>query len=187
MDQQAFSFEETGAADAAPADLKLLNQKLDEAVTLKEFIDQMEDDLSAAKKTMNHLNTVTLPDLMAEIGVEEITQRGWKVKVADFVSGSLPKEADKRAVAISWLVSHGGGDLIKSDLKVTFGRDDYESALKLAKSIEDSGYAPSLESGVHPQTLAAFARERIKNGEPVDTEMLGLYTGRVAKYTKTKA
>lgn len=184
--QSDFSFEETGAADAAPANLEILNKKLDEAVSLKEMVDQMEEDLSAAKKQLQHINTVTLPDLMAELGVEQMKRGGWDVKVVDFMSGSLPKDEEKRLAAIAWLESNGGRELIKTDIKVTFGRDNRDDALGIAQRLLNEGYAPNIESGVHPQTLAAFARERVKNGEDINTELLGLYTGRVAKYSKTK-
>ena len=36
---------------------------------------------------------------------------------------------------------------------------------------------------VHPQTLAAFAREKLKAGEEVPLDLLGLYAGRQAKVT----
>ena len=181
-----FSFEDEGAALAAPDSLDRLNQHLADAIALKEAVDQLEDDLSAAKKQLNHLNTSVIPDMMAEIGMDECTQRGWKIKVAEFVSGSLPKDAEKRARAIQWLEANEGGDMIKSTLSVTFNKSQHNEALSLAGQIEQEGFAPSIESGVHPQTLAAFARERMKNGEEVDTEILGLFTGRVAKFTRTK-
>jgi hypothetical protein len=184
--QDSFDFETEGAASAAPANLDLLNSKLDEAVSLKEMVDQMEEDLAAAKKQLYVLNTIALPDLMAELGVDEMTRNGWKVKVTDFMSGTLPKEEDKRAKAIKWLEDHDAASLIKTDISVTFGRDSHEEALSIAQRLIDEGYAPTVNSGVHPQALAAFGRERLKNGEELDTELLGLFAGKVAKYTKAK-
>lgn len=181
-----FSFEDAGAVVAAPDALDRLNTKLAEAIELKEMIDQMEDDLSAAKKHLNSLNTTTIPDMMAEMGMDEVTQRGWNVKIGEFVSGSLPKDPLKREDAIHWLEAHEGADLIKTNLSVTFTRSQHNEALNLAGYLEEDGYAPSIESTVHPQTLAAYARERLKSGEPVDTEVLGLYTGRVAKFKQLK-
>lgn len=181
-DPQAFSFEDTGDATASPDALTRLNEKLAEAIELKEAVDQMEDDLKAAKQQLQLLNTGVIPDMMAELGMDQVTQRGWQIKVADFVSGSLPKDEAKRAVAIRWLEDHEAGELLKTSLSVDFSRSQHNEALDLAGRIEGEGFAPKVDSTVHPQTLAAFARERIKNGEPIDTEVLGLYTGRVAKY-----
>jgi len=181
---QDFSFEEQGVGSATPDALALLNKTLVEAIALKEHADQMEEDLAAIKKQLNQLNTVVIPDMMTELGMEECTQRGWKIKVGEFVSGSLPRDPDLKARAVRWLEDHDGGDLLKTGLFVSFTRSQHNEALDLAGKISEAGYAPKVESTVHPQTLLAFARERLKNGEPLDTEVLGLYTGRVAKFKR---
>lgn len=183
-DPQGFDFEGQGEATASPDALDRLNEKLAEAIELKESVDQMEADLSAAKKSLHHLTTTIIPDMMAEIGMEECTQRGWKIKVGEFVSGSLPKDEAARAKAIKWLEEHDAGELLKTSVSVTFGRSQHDDAVQIAKRIEADGFAPSLESTVHPQTLQAFARERLKDGQPLDIETLGLYTGRVARFKR---
>lgn len=179
-----FSFEEQGAVPAAPDALARLNEKLAEAIDLKLATDQLEEDLAAAKKQLNNLNTTVIPDMMAELGMEECTQRGWKVKVGEFVSGSLPKDEARLNQAIRWLEEHDAGELIKTSLSVIFTKSQHNEALSLAGQIEQQGFAPNVSSTVHPQTLMAFARERLKNGEDLDTEVLGLYTGRVAKFKR---
>lgn len=179
-----FNFEEQGAAALAPDALARLNEKLAEAIDLKNAVDQMEDDLTAAKKQLNALNTQVIPDMMAELGMDEVTQRGWKIKVGEFVSGSLPKDEEARARAIRWLEDHDAGELLKTNLSVGFSKSQHNVALDLAAHISERGYPAKVESTVHPQTLLGFARERLKNGEPLDTEVLGLYTGRVAKFKR---
>jgi len=181
---KGFSFEDAEGV-ATPSDaLDRLNMKLAEAIDLKEVVDQMEEDLKAAKQQLNLLNTSIIPDMMTEIGMEKVTQRGWEIKVTDFVSGSLPKDDVRKALAIRWLEENEAGELLKTALSVDFSRSQHNEALDLAGKIKDQGFAPKIDSTVHPQTLMAFARERIKSGEPIDTEVLGLYTGRVAKYKK---
>jgi hypothetical protein len=179
---QDFDFEEQGAAQVGPDALAQLNEKLAEAIDLKGMVDQMEEDLSAAKKQLNNLNTSVIPDMMASLGMSECVQRGWRVKVDQFVSGSLPKEPAARDKAIAWLTDHDAGDLLKTKLSVDFSRSQHNEALSLAADIEAAGFLPVVEATVHPQTLMAFARERLKNGEALDTEVLGLYTGNVAKF-----
>lgn len=181
---QGFSFEEQGEASASPDALGRLNKVLETTLQLKDHADQLEEDLKATKQQLQHLNTQIIPDMMAELGMEKVVQRGWEVKVDEFVSGTLPKPEGLRKAAIDWLVDHEAGDLLKTHLSVDFTRNQHNEALNLASQIEEQGFAPKVESTVHPQTLMAFARERIKNGEPIDTEVLGLYTGRVAKFKK---
>jgi hypothetical protein len=180
-----FSFDE-GAASAAPDSLIRLNEKLAEAVQLQEMYDQMEEDLAALKKQLNHLKTSVIPDMMAEIGMDSCTQNGWDVKLHQFVNGSLPKEPDRREKAIRYLESNGGADIIKTTLTVAFNKSQHNMALDLAAKIEDAGFAPTVVSDVHAQTLAAFAREKLGNGDEVDTEVLGLASGTVAKFSLVK-
>jgi hypothetical protein len=183
-DEADFSFEDQGDAPASPDSLGRLNEKLAEAIDLKAAVDQMEEDLKAAKQQLNLLNTSVIPDMMTEMGMDEVVQRGWKVKVGEFVSGSLPKDETGKALAIDWLTAHEGAELLKTNLTVVFTRSQHNEALALADTVTKEGFAPKVESTVHPQTLLAYARERLKNGEPLDTEVLGLYTGRVAKFSK---
>lgn len=184
MNGADFSFEDSGGASAPPDALARLNEKLGEAIELKGACDQMEEDLKAAKQQLNALNTQVIPDMMAELGMDEVTQRGWQIKVGEFVSGTLPKDEEAKLKAIHWLEQNDAGDLLRTNLVVNFNRSQHNEALSLAGQIAEQGFAPKVESTVHPQTLLAFARERLKSGEPLDTETLGLYTGRVAKFKK---
>src|SRR5690348_5698923 len=104
-----FDFEEQGAASAALDALARLNEKLAEALDLKGIVDQMENDLKAAKQQLQNLNTQVIPDMMAQLGMEKCTQRGWEVKVDEFVSGSLPKDEQARQRAVAWLRAHDAG------------------------------------------------------------------------------
>lgn len=172
---------DVGAAPAAPDKLDALNAALAEAIDLEVLAEQLEADLKAAKKALNTLRATRIPDMMGELGMDSVTFRGWKVSVEDFVSGSLPKDPVAHERAVRWLEGEGAGGLIKTDLSIAFGRSQHNEALDLAGRLESEGLAPSVKSTVHPQTLCAFARERIRNGEPLDLEALGLYTGKVAK------
>jgi hypothetical protein len=175
-----------GEAQASPDALAQLREAIQELVSLEETIEQMEEDLKAAKKQREALRTGRIPELMAEIQSDHFTHAGYEIKLQDFVSGSLPKEPDRRQKAIQWLEANGADGLIKTDLQLQFGRSQHNEALSVADELRQEGYEPRVESGVHAQTLQAFARERIKNGEPIDTETLGLYTGKVAKTKKVK-
>lgn len=185
MDASEFDLGE-GAAQAAPNTLANLNASLEEAVALELMCDQMEEDLKAAKKTLQTMKTGRIPDLMAELQMDECVHKGWRVKISDFVSGSLPADTEKRAKAIRWLEENEGGGLIKTELSIEFAKSQHNEALSMAEELHSQGYAPKVDSGVHSATLQAFARERIKNGDSIDTEILGLYTGKVAKFGKVK-
>jgi hypothetical protein len=43
-----------------------------------------------------------------------------------------------------------------------------------------------MDENVHTQTLLAFVREKVRNGDDIDFDALGIYTGKVAKITEVK-
>lgn len=179
-------FDVKGEEQSSPDILQQLHASLQEAIQLEVSADQMEEDLKALKKQLQFIKTGRIPDLMAQLQFENITHMGWKVKVDNFVNGSLPSDEEPRAKAIDWLEKHDGAGLIKTKLSLDFGRSQHNEALSVAAKLVEEGFSPKVESGVHSSTLQAFARERIKNGEPIDTDVLGLYTGKVAKFTAPK-
>lgn len=171
---------EEGAS--APSDkLELLHKQLDEATAMEEQKEQMEADLAALSSALNNLKTKLIPETMLELQMDDLTRNGWNVKISEFVSGSLPKDEEARAKAIAWLEENEGGALIQTTIGMKFAKSQHDEAKALADNLAQEGYAVSLESGVHAATLQKFARERIASGDPLDTEVLGLYTGQVAK------
>jgi hypothetical protein len=175
-----------GEASASPDALAQLRNSIQDMIALEAVISEFEDDLKAAKQSLQTLRTARLPDLMAEIQSDHFTHGGWEVKLSDFVSGSLPKDPTKRAAAIKWLEDHDGSGLIKTEIKMSFGRSQYEEAESVAEGLIEEGHAVSMTSGVHAQTLQSYARERIRSGDSIDCDALGLYTGKVVKATKIK-
>ena len=176
-----------GEPQAPPASLEMLQKELAHATELEAQVEQMEDDLKSAKKALNHSKTNRIPDMMNELAIPAITFGGFKCSIHDFVSGSLPKDGPEHERAINWIVEHDGSSLIKTEVKAEFGRSGHNEAVALKANLEEQGFDVSLKTGVHPMTLAAWARERLKSGEEIDTDILGLYTGKVAKFEKVKS
>lgn len=169
----------------APTDrIAILNDLFEEAIEYENKIEQMEADLKALKKTAHSLKTQRIPDLMMEMQLDSAVFKGWKIKVDDFISGTLPREPLRRKQALEWLEEHGGSGIITSDISVSFSREEYDGAKALAEELKEKGQQVSMTVGVHAMTLRSFAKEKIKNGEPIDFDTLGLYTGKIAKLKK---
>lgn len=180
---EEFDIGEGAKAPDALAELKAL---LGEAIVLEQFVEQAENELKAAKATLQALKTGRIPDVMTSIQSDHFRFAGWDVSVGDFVSGSLPKEPEARAKAIKLLESYGAEALITTDISLTFAKSEHNIAIDVAETLRSAGHAVSVASGVHTQTLCKFVRDRLESGEPVDTEALGLYTGKVAKFKPVK-
>lgn len=177
--------EEASAEAPDEGELTRVTRLAEEAQSLQNIIADLEDEVKERKRQLNDILQRQLPDMFAEIGIDEIrTKDGTKFVIRDFVSGSLPKDEFGKRVALEWLEQHGGADIIKATVNLAFGKDEYEVAREIAADLEARGYNPSTDLGVHASTLAAFARDRLKNGEEVNTEILGLHIGRHAKIVK---
>lgn len=176
----------------SPALTKPLLDKIQEAAALTDSVDQMEEDLRAAKATLHQLTTRVIPDMLTELapGLTEMKVDGWQIKVQTFFSGSLPKDQEAKERAIRWLEDHGQGSLIKTQIVMSVPKDHRDAVPNLvANAREMVGNLPidvSSSSNVHSQTLLAFVREAVHSGAEVDLELLGIYSGKVAKFSRTR-
>ena len=173
--------------DNSGADLSKIINLADQVVGIEETISGLEEALKAHKSELHILRTKTLPDALSEVGMSDFTtEAGVKIKIDDFVSGGLPREGEKRDIAIRELEKIGGADLMRDDLSVTFDKSQHNEALSLRASLEEQGLAVKFGSNIHASTLHAFIREKLRAGEAVDYEKIGLYVGRIAKITIPK-
>ena len=181
---EEFDLGEDGGATASPDALKRMREGIKELITMTEYIEQLEADLKAAVSARHVLRTVKLPDIMAECQSTAFNHAGYDVEVSDFVSGSLPKDEAKRAKALQWLKDNDGADNIKTILTVAFNTKQHNQAMAVADDLRKDGWPLTIGECVNVQTLQAFARERIRNGEKVDAETLGLFVGKLVKIKK---
>ena len=127
--------------------------------------------------------TRIFPELLAGYNSSSFTDAttGKKVELELLVAGSLPKEdLAKRKAAIDYVKELGGADLVKTKIIVEFGKGQEARAEALQTALLKKGYNVTAMSDIHAQTLAAFARERIRNGQPMDCEKAGLYSAQIA-------
>jgi len=174
-------FEAAGAAPAASS-LAEIEKLAAHVVGQIKQAEELEEVLKQLKSEINDIKHSRLPDMMASAGLQSITTSGGAViKIDDFCSGSLPKDPTKREEALQWLVEHDGEGLIKTNVDLVFGRGDHDLALEIAEELKARKLEVTVESGVHPMSLQSYARERIKSGDDIDPQKLGLFVGRVAK------
>ena len=154
-----------------------LTQALIEA---EENVNNIDLKLKAAKQQAILLREVTLPEAMTERGVQSITlTNGKTLTISQTVYASIPEANRPRAFA--WFEAHGFSGMIKSEVKVNFGRNDLEAASKLVDSLQKKGMEPAFKELIHPQTLKAFIRDELKKGTPIPMDLLGARTVNVAK------
>lgn len=177
--------EEASTQEKDEGELSRIRKLAEDAKRLEDEIAALDERKKCLSGELNEILQRELPDLFAEVGVDEIgLPDGTKYVIKDFVSGSLPKGEFEKEAAIAWIEQNGGAETIKATVNLSFGKSEYERAKAVARDLAEQGFEPSTDLGMHPSTLQAFVREKLKNGEEVPTELLGVYVGRRAKIVK---
>jgi hypothetical protein len=171
------------------ATLDVLRAKMRDAIRAEARVEELELQLKAAKGELLHLRRMVIPELMVTIGSDDFTLDGTRFRNQLMVEGSLPKEPVARKSAIDWLVANEADGIIKTEIVLEFPRSEHSVAKEVYEKLRDDGQSPLLSETVHAQTLMAFARERLKNGQPLSDEdqlRLGLHFFQIAKMEKVK-
>lgn len=171
-----------GVVTPGKEQLNDLNAAVNHAVMKAREIEQVEEMLKGLRDEHRKLVEHVIPEAMAAAGVREFkTHDGTKVTVRDYVQGSLPKTEPARSQAFAWLVDNGGEDLIKATIEMAFARGDSAMVEQVRRRLDEIQIDYTVKEDVHASTLQAFARERMRKGEAVPFEDLGIYAGSKAK------
>lgn len=131
-----------------------------------------DEVLKKAKEHERILREETIPSAMHELGFESIKlDSGQKITVRQDVYASIP--VAKRDMAYTWLTSNGFGGLIKTEVSTTYDRGDLEKAIVFCHELQELGLKATLKQSVHAQTMKAFLREQLANGENVPLDLFG--------------
>ena len=172
---------------------------------LYQEIETTTQQLATLKEEARRLECDVLPDLMAEAGVQEFKmQDGSALALKPYLSASIPSATAmarakspeeleelkyRRDIAYDWLRTNGAGDLIKNEVTAVFGKGQDKLATSILNLLRTQldGVAPvTHDETVHPQTLLAYLRNRLKAGQPLPTEQLGIKTGMVVEFKAVK-
>ncbi len=146
-------------------------------------VDDAEAKLKELKEHARRVREESLPGAMEQLGLKELRlDTGERIEIKQDVYASIPK--DGQAQAFEWLEGNGFGGLIKTEVSVSFGRDERVAAKELAERLAGEGLVADVSSSVHVQTLKAFLREQIADARAVPMELFGARPVSVAKVTK---
>lgn len=166
------------SADAAPEPTDGLARVTQLALALMAAqldVTNKDRELSVAKENARKLEQEDLPELMRELTLTELKlENGFTVKVLDDVQCGISVE--RRPGAHAWLVEHGFGGLIKTELQIEFGRDEQDEAAKARDEIAETiGREVVMIEAVHPATLKSFIKEQLAGGVALPTELFGIH------------
>lgn len=176
--------EAEASAEQAPEDkLKKIAFFGERQRHLKKTIAELENNLTIVKEQLRKVVEQDLPEAMDEVGMTSfVMDDGSKITVSTFYSASIPE--DRKDEAFEWLKENNFDGMIKADVKVQFGKGEFEIAqsfLQFIRGFNEKAIDPEYKESVHWQTLRAFVREQIEGGAPLPLDMFGVFIGRKAE------
>lgn len=163
--------------------LELVSQKAQELIELEKVIEEKQAELKEIQNKHKRISEEDIPSMLSEIGLSEITMSdGSKINTAQYYSARITP--DKQEDAFGWLTDNGHGDIIKNTVSISFGREDNDSARKLADELSNKGLDPTQKQWVEPMTLKAFVREQVENGNDLPLETFNVYIGQKTRIIK---
>ena len=184
MTKTTINFEEDVFKDVDDTSLKALADKCKLLEFAEQEVSELEDKLKDKKEAARKLSEEEIPQFLAEKGLASITlENGTEVKISEEVRPGI-KVAD-RSYCYAWLRDNGYGDLIKSNVSVSFAMGEDAQAIKLKTAIEDLGMASNEKEDVHYQTMKAFVTEQHKKGVSLPDEF-GVYVANKTKLVQKR-
>ncbi|MGB1877252.1 MAG: hypothetical protein ACPHGY_10135 [Rhodospirillaceae bacterium] len=181
-------FEETLATSVEKIDQQGLTSVAGLARQIRDkenHISSLEDELKAEKKALLKLTDEDMPAMLAEMGISSFSlDDGSQIEVKQTYGASILVQ--NRPQAYDWLRDHGYDDIIKNTVLCQFGRGEDDQASSFAAFAQQQGYGPEQKTEIHPQTLRAFVKERVEEGDEFPMELFGAWVGQRAVIKKGK-
>lgn len=186
MSKTVTGLEFTGNIQVEGSDLQMIVGLCSQQKKLAGQIETMEEQLGVLKENLRRLSQETLPDKMAELGLESLTLKdGSKVTVEKFYAASISEE--RQGEAFEWLRTSGHGDIIKSVVSTVFKRGDENRRAQLLLLLVKAKMPFEQKDSVHHATLKAFVREMIESGQQIPTELFNIFIGNKTVIKEPKA
>ena len=138
---------------------------------------ELEAKIKEEKNLYKKLSEVELPELMETLGLSEFALvDGSKVTIKENIQASISKSNEK--AAFQWLRDNGFGDLIKNEIKTSFGKGQEELAEEAVSKLQEIGVDVNQKKSVHPSTLKAFVKEELSEGRDVPSDLFSIFIGK---------
>lgn len=200
MDEDVLSrFAEEAESDA-PSDeeIESVRALCAELVRKQRQADEIQEQLRQVNKEIWELKTKTIPDLAVERGIDSmgLADYGVDVVVEPYykanISADWPEE--QRARAFEHLEELGVGDIVRTRVEYTLGKDSLELAHAMDEIIRSAAAqigadeipTPEIGMSVPWNTLTSTVKDLSKKGVAMDLEVLGATVGNIAKIKERK-
>lgn len=154
------------------------------AQTIGQEISEAEKQIKEKKKEFVTLTEQLLPDLMDQLGVEEIkTTEGVIKKKVDFLAYLVSHNKEE---ALRWVINNGGAGIVKQEFVVQTSPENTEACNRLAEQLAELQVPFDIKSSAHWKSLMSFCRERKEQGVVIPEELITTEDKPVVVFNPTK-
>ncbi len=179
-----FNEEKSDVKDNALAQIKETAEQQERA-EIK--VEKSEEQLKLDKKELVRIAEKVFPELLHSLEMtEDITVGGLRVQLAEKLRGSIP--VAHREEAFKWLDKEDHGNIIKRQIIIEFSKDEEKWAAKFMRDCKQRKKKLNMivKRSVHPQTLQAWCREMLGDGEDFPMELFGIFLQTFTKVSRPK-
>lgn len=154
--------------------LKQISELARQQVKAEGAVKSATDALEKAKKELQYVSEVLLPNAMTEAGMSEFRlESGESIEIKRDIYASIAEA--NWLTAKEWLQEHNLDGIIKHSVSLSFGKGEDANATEAVELLVEAGFAPADKESIHPQTLKAFVREQLANGVDLPMEVFGVH------------
>lgn len=183
---------ETGKAEPEKVDAAYVYKLIGQIESCDHDIEIADEQLKIAKEARRKLVEDVIPEVMDEVGMEEMKTREGDLLFIDAKTRCSIK-AKKKLDALKWLDENGHGKMIKRQLVVDLGNDSIDVDKQCRGAINTQflnkeNPVPDMktEKKVEPSTLTKFADGEMKAGRELPEDFFSVFTQRTAKVKVAK-
>lgn len=186
--------------DAKPPNESTLEKIRDEERKLRDLkleIESLQEQVKDKNKSKTQIEFETLPDLFNKVGITNLglqaegNMPAFEGKLKPYYRANIAADwpDEKRQKAFDWLIKHGHGDLIKTEVVILLGRGDLKLLNQIKKLLRPilKQLDMSVDLAVPWGTLTAFIREQIEDKkETIPLDLFGAQVGQVVELKPVK-
>lgn len=174
----------------APGDkLELLSGLAERQVELEAQLAEKQAEIKHLEAEIREIAWNNIPELLDELNMESFKLKdGSEISVKEDIRLSIPKDPDRRAAVIQWLLDNEGAYLIKEEFGFKFDKGDADAAKQFeAYCAQYPGRLNMAHfENVETNSVKAFIKNKLAEGEDVPLATLGGFRQTIAKIKKGK-
>lgn len=161
----------------------VLNQLADELIAAQREVARIQEELTTANNVVKDITENRIPSVAEGLEGKFDLGNDRVLEIKEDIRASVA--GDRLVPAVQWLDENNYSSIVKRTLVFEFGKDDDEKVKKFKESvapiIKEQKLVMKEKTAIHPQTLLAWVKERLKEGDKIPSETFGIFRQRTAK------